>query len=91
MDTINAAAMRNADIAIATSDSLCSNVVTALESVLYNASNSGTRRVSLNDQIYRTIKNTLFLKYIGLELEYFASDNNRDDALRNALRKSIKK
>ena len=86
MDTINAAATRNADIAIATNDTLCENVVSALYDFLLNSSNAedfpnmGERKLSLDERIYRSIRDMLFLKYIGLEVEVYAR-HNRDDVL----------
>lgn len=76
MDVTKTNLMTNADLAISVVDNLSINLINAFEELLIS---DNTEIISVNSRYFTTVKNKLFMKYIGIEFEILTKGNFRDD------------
>ena len=77
MERITTAVKANADVAKGVVDSTAINVIEAIKPVITGKGESGMDDRQL--RIFASMRNKLFMKYVGMDYEVVLSRNFRDD------------
>jgi hypothetical protein len=83
MELIGITASQKADTAKSVSSNVASQVLAAFSSVVLGKGDDGL--TDMNRRIYNSMRNKLFLKYIGADYEVLLTGMMRNDKLQPAL------
>jgi hypothetical protein len=83
MEIVGIAATEKADIAKSTTSNVAMNVISALSAVVIGKGDDGLDE--RDRRIFNSMRNKLFLKYIGADYEVLLTGSQRNDQYRGAL------
>jgi predicted regulator of Ras-like GTPase activity (Roadblock/LC7/MglB family) len=83
MEIVGIAATEKADIAKSTTSNVAMNVISALSAVVLGKGDDGLDE--RNRRIFNSMRNKLFLKYIGEDFEVLLTSAMRNDKYRSAI------